>query len=74
MITIQETLVVDDAGRAVLNLPRSVKPGVHQVLIQIEETENSSAERRSLIGLWQGKITFNPGWDDPLEDFSEYTK
>jgi hypothetical protein len=73
MITIRETLTVDADGQAVITLPPSVKPGKHRAVVQIEEVEEPTpADHSFLIGMWRGNITFNPGWDAPVEDFREY--
>jgi hypothetical protein len=74
MITIQETLVVDAEGHAVITLPPSVKPGPHRAVVQIEDEIASVPERKrvvpkagSLKGIWM-----SPDFDAPLEDFQEY--
>jgi hypothetical protein len=73
MITIQETLLVDANGRAILTLPPSVKPGPHRAVVQIDDAVAPVVgDHRGLIGMWRGKIGFEPGWDEPVEDFREY--
>ena len=73
MITIEETLLVDAEGHAVLTLPPSVKPGAHRAVVHIEDAEPPlPADHGGLIGMWRGKISFQPGWDEPVEDFREY--
>ena len=74
MITIEETLVVDAEGHAVLTLPPSVKPGLHRAVVQIEETATDvpPGDHSALIGLWRGKMEFAPDFDAPLEDFRDY--
>ncbi len=74
MITIQETLVVDAQGQAVITLPPSVKPGAHRAVLQIEDEVASSPGKKrvvpkagSLKGFWM-----SPDFDAPLEDFREY--
>jgi hypothetical protein len=74
MITIQETLLVDANGQAVLTLPPSVKPGPHRAVVQIEdEVASVLGQKRvvpkagSLKGFWMA-----PDFDAPLEDFREY--
>ncbi len=74
MITIQETLVVDAQGQAIITLPPSVKPGAHRAVLQIEDEVASSPEKKrvvpkagSLKGIWM-----SPDFDAPLEDFREY--
>ena len=73
MITIQETLVVDAQGHAVITLPPSVKPGTHRAVLHIEdETEPAPAKPAApkagcLKGFWMA-----PDFDAPLEDFREY--
>ena len=75
MITIEETLVVDAEGHAVITLPPSVKPGPHRAVVQIDEgAEVPRGDHSALIGLWRGKIDFAPGWDEPIEDFRPYTE
>ena len=73
MITIQETLVVDAQGQAIITLPPSVKPGAHRAVLHIEDADVPvPADHGGLIGMWRGKIGFQPGWDEPVEDFREY--
>ena len=74
MITIEETLVVDAEGHAVLTLPPSVKPGRHRAVVQIEDevADVPPGDHSALIGLWRGKVGFAPGWDGPIEDFRPY--
>ena len=74
MITIQETLLVDAEGHAVITLPPSVKPGPHRAVVQIEDEVASAPEKKrvvpkagSLKGIWM-----SPDFDAPLEDFREY--
>ncbi len=74
MITIEETLVVDEEGHAVLTLPPSVKPGRHRVVVQIEDEvaevppkTKVTPKAGSLKGIWMA-----PDFDAPLEDFREY--
>ena len=74
MITIEETLVVDAEGHAMLTLPPSVKPGLHRVVVQIEDEVTTVQEKKrvarkagSLKGFWMA-----PDFDAPLEDFREY--
>ena len=74
MITIQETLLVDAEGHAVITLPPSVKPGRHRAVVQIEDEVTSAPEAKrvarkagSLKGFWM-----SPDFDAPLEDFREY--
>lgn len=74
MITIEETLVVDAEGHAMLTLPPSVKPGAHRAVLQIEDEVASAPEKKrvarkagSLKGFWM-----SPDFDAPLEDFREY--
>jgi hypothetical protein len=76
MITIQETLVVDAHGQAVLTLPPSVKPGAHRAVLHIEDEVASAPEKKrvvpkagSLKGFWM-----SPDFDAPLEEFREYTE
>ena len=33
-----------------------------------------SSQPKSLLGAWQGKVTFHEGWDEPLEGMLPYTK
>ena len=33
-----------------------------------------SSQPKSLLGAWQGKVTFHEGWDEPLEVMLPYTK
>jgi hypothetical protein len=74
MITIQDTLVVDANGHAVVTLPPSVKPGAHRAVLHIEDEVAPSPEKKrvvpkagSLKGFWMA-----PDFDAPLEDFREY--
>jgi hypothetical protein len=73
MITIQETLLVDADGRAVLTLPPSVKPGRHRAVVQIEDAVEAAPAKPAapkagcLKGFWMA-----PDFDAPLEDFREY--
>ena len=74
MITIEETLLVDAEGHAVITLPPSVKPGAHRAVVHIEDGVASAPERKrvvpkagSLKGIWM-----SPDFDAPLEDFREY--
>ena len=73
MITIQETLLVDAQGHAIITLPSSVKPGVHRAVVQIEdEVETAPAKPVALKagclkGFWMAS-----DFDAPLEDFREY--
>ena len=73
MITIQETLLVDAEGHAVITLPPSVKPGPHRAVLQIEdEVEAAPAKPVTpkagcLKGFWMA-----PDFDAPLEDVREY--
>ncbi len=34
----------------------------------------ASAQPKSLLGAWQGLITFNEGWEEPLDVMLPYTK
>ena len=86
MITIEETLVVDAEGHAVLTLPPSVNPGRHRAVVQVEEAaaDVPPGEHSALIGLLRNKervvpkagslkgIWMAPDFDAPLEDFREY--
>ena len=74
VITIEETIVVDEAGHATFTLPPSIKPGLHRAVLQIDDAEEKAApgDHSKLIGLWKGKIGFQPGWDEPVDDFREY--
>ena len=74
MITIEETIVVDEAGHATFTLPPSIKPGLHRAVLQIDDAVEKPApgDHSKLIGLWKGKIGFHPGWDEPVDDFREY--
>ena len=74
MITIEETLVVDEEGHAVITLPPSVKPGRHRAVVQIEDEVASAPEQKwvapkagCLKGFWMA-----PDFDAPLDDFREY--
>jgi hypothetical protein len=73
MITIQETLVVDAEGHAVITLPPSVKAGPHRAVVQIEEVAEAASAKPvapkagCLKGFWM-----SPDFDAPLEDFREY--
>lgn len=74
MITIEETLVVDSEGHAVITVPPSVKPGLHRAVVQIEdEVAPAPVKKRvvpkagSLKGIWM-----SPDFDAPLEDLREY--
>ena len=65
--------MVDAQGHAVITLPPSVKPGLHRAVVQIEDADVTvAADHSGLIGMWRGKIGFQPGWDEPVEDFREY--
>lgn len=33
-----------------------------------------SSQPKSLLGAWQGKVTFHEGWDEPLAVMLPYTK
>lgn len=74
VITIEETIVVDESGHATFTLPPSIKPGLHRVVLRIDDAEEKAApgDHSKLIGLWKGKIGFQPGWDGPVDDFREY--
>ncbi len=72
MITIQETLVVDAEGHAVITVPPSVKPGAHRAVVQIEDevvpAQRAPAPKAGCLkGFWMA-----PDFDAPLEDFREY--
>ncbi len=73
MITIQETLVVDAQGQAVITLPPSVKPGAHRAVLHIEDAVEAvptmpvTPKAGCLKGFWMA-----PDFDAPLEDFREY--
>ena len=34
----------------------------------------TSSEPKSLLGAWQGLVTFNEGWEEPLDVMLPYTK
>ena len=73
MITIEETLVVDAEGHAVITLPPSVKPGRHRAVVQIEEVADAASAKPvapkagCLKGFWMA-----PDFDAPLKEFREY--
>ena len=73
MITIQETLVVDAQGHAIITLPPSVKPGTHRAVLHIEDAAEAGSatpvapKAGCLKGFWMA-----PDFDAPLEDFREY--
>jgi len=76
MITIQETLVVDAEGHAIITLPPSVKPGTHRAVLHIEDEAASAPGKKrvvpkagSLKGIWM-----SPDFDAPLEDFRDYAE
>lgn len=56
MITIEETLVVDAEGHAMLTLPPSVKPGRYRAVVQIEE----AASKLGLV-LFDGEAAMTGG-------------
>ena len=37
-------------------------------------SSTSPAQPKSLLGAWQGLVTFHEGWDEPLEVMLPYTK
>ncbi len=69
MITIEETIVVDEQGRATLTLPPSVTPGPHRAVLQVDEAPAARPAPKAgcLKGFWMA-----PDFDAPLEDFREY--
>jgi hypothetical protein len=74
MITVEETITVDETGKAFINLPASIKPGMHRATVHIDEEVSQAAQpdHSKLIGLCRGKIGFLPGWNEPVDDFREY--
>ncbi len=74
MITIEETLVVDAEGHAMLTLPPSVKPGRHRAVVQIEDDVVAVPPKARVApkaGCLKG-FRMAPDFDAPLEDFREY--
>ena len=71
MITLQETLVVDAQGHAVITLPPSVKPGAHRAVLHIED-EAVAAPAKPVAPKAGGLKGLAPDFDAPLEDFLEY--
>jgi hypothetical protein len=70
MITIEETIVVDADGHAIVTLPPSVKPGPHRAVLQVEEAPAAmrpAPKAGCLKGFWMA-----PDFDAPLEEFREY--
>lgn len=69
MITIQETLVVDAEGHAVITLPASVKPGMHRAVLHIEDDTDASARPAApKAGCLKG-FRMAPDFDASIEDF-----
>jgi len=73
MITIQETLVVDAQGHAVITLPPSVKPGAHRAVLHIEDEAEAVPAKAAApkAGCLKG-FRMAPDFDAPLEDLRDY--
>jgi hypothetical protein len=75
MITLEEMLFVNSDGQATVTLPPAVKPGVHRVVMHVDETpltpETAAKPPPPKAGCLKG-IWMAPDFDAPLEDFREY--
>lgn len=54
------------------SLPEELKKKVIQFMDSLHKTSTASPKKRK-AGLAKGKIKINAGFDDPLEDFEEYS-
>lgn len=73
MTSIRCRIHVDETGRAVLQLPREVFPGEHEVIVSVSETlpspeqlvETVSDEWDTLLSAGEGSLDF---WDNRIDD------
>ena len=59
-----DTLPDDEKKALVRFLTKRIRP----------TSSTSPAQPKSLLGAWQGLVTFHEGWDEPLEVMLPYTK
>src|SRR5690606_8262071 len=72
MSTITAVLEPDADGTLHLPVPEELKSAKVKVVATLEAAEPAASDGDPLLGIWQGDIVYNPGWDEPLEDFTEY--
>ena len=61
---------------AVDTLPMDEKVELVRFLTSRIQSSNAevSSQAKSLLGAWQGLVTFNEGWEEPLDVMLPYTK
>lgn len=57
-------------------LPMDEKVELVRFLTSRIQSSNAevSSQAKSLLGAWQGLVTFHDGWDEPLDVMLPYTK
>ena len=43
-----------------------------EIKVVVEQKERKRRSRESLFGMWKGKITMSPDFNEPLDCFKEY--
>jgi len=72
MSTITAVLEPDTDGILHFPVPEEFKFTKVKVVATLEAADKIGSH--PLLGIWQGDIVYQPGWDEPLEDFKEYTE
>ncbi len=72
MSTISAILEPEADGSLRLPLPPELRHGKVRIEAKLESAESPSP--RPQFGCLAGKITLAPDFDEPLEDFKEYTE
>ena len=77
MSTIKATLQPHPDGTLHLPLPPDLRHGTLRITATVEPVERGAAapadERLRGFGCLKGKLRLSPGFDDPLDDFKDYT-
>lgn len=72
MSTITVILEPQADGTLHLPVPEELKSAKVKVVATLEAATSSQPGGHPLLGIWQGDIVYEPGWDEPLEDFKPY--
>jgi len=72
MSTITAILELSEDGTLHLPVPEELKSGKIKVVATLEAAGMAEPCGHPLLGIWQGDIVYESGWDEPLEDFKPY--
>ncbi|MBE2204036.1 MAG: DUF2281 domain-containing protein [Chthoniobacterales bacterium] len=61
-------------GTLHLPIPEELKSDEIKIVATLEAAPSKASSIDPLLGIWKGLIKYNPGWDEPLEDFKEYVE